>query len=101
HGIMPSAAPARRRAPATSAAPQPTSRPPNKEVQDPEPRTAALRPRVQFAKQRTLRTTTPVPAAASAVAPASNEPGRGSLSGPPGRPQGTPTSETRDLAGGT
>jgi hypothetical protein len=41
-------------------------------------RSAALGPREQFARQRIGRTVTPVPAAAFAVASASNAPGRGS-----------------------
>jgi hypothetical protein len=47
-------------------------------------RTTALKPRVQFAKQRTGLITTPLPSAAFAVAAAKIAPGRGSLSDPPG-----------------
>ena len=47
-------------------------------------RTAALKPRVQFAKHRTGRITTPLPSAACAVAAARIAPGRGSLSDSPG-----------------
>jgi hypothetical protein len=47
-------------------------------------RTAALKPRVQFAKHRTGLITTPLPSAAFAVAAAKIAPGRGSLSDPPG-----------------
>jgi len=47
-------------------------------------RTAALKPRVQFAKHRTGRITTPLHSAACAVAAARIAPGRGSLSGSPG-----------------
>jgi hypothetical protein len=47
-------------------------------------RTAALKPRVQFAKHRTGRITTPLPSAACAIAAARIAPGRGSLSGSPG-----------------
>src|SRR4051794_28416723 len=46
---------------------------------------AALGPRLQFARQRTRRTMTPVPSAALIVASASSAPGRGSLSGTPAR----------------
>ena len=50
-------------------------------------RMAALAPRLQLARQLTGRTTTPLPAAALAVASASIAPGRGSLSGSPARRQ--------------
>jgi hypothetical protein len=84
HGMMPSAALANRRAPSTSAGPQAASRAPNTYVQEPLQRTAALKPRVQFAKHRTGSMTTPLPSAAFAVAAARIAPGRGSLSGSPG-----------------
>src|SRR6266511_4940751 len=84
HGMMPSAALASRRAPSTSADAQAASRPPKTYVQEPLQRTAALKPRVQFAKHRTGLITTPLPSAASAVAAARIAPGRGSVSGPPG-----------------
>src|SRR5262249_8871140 len=53
-------------------------------VHEPLQRTAALKPRVQFAKHRTGSITTPLPSATLAVAAASIAPGRGSVSGWPG-----------------
>jgi hypothetical protein len=84
HGMIPSVALASRRAPSTSAGPQAASRPPNTYVHEPLQRTAALKPRVQFARHRTGRITTPLPSAACSVAAARIAPGRGSLSGSPG-----------------